>query len=275
MRALICTSLFTCISVALAATGSGARPAYPSHRMIRKRLPSPLFKDLHVTSEDPTTGKDLLSPVTDTFNSPDTMSDYFDKGHLTGPGSVLGAEKLTGPDSFLDADKLHLGKSDKGIDLSGIADLSTLPVVPSTANNNNPVTNLVAVATKGKALDGINVRERGILDLTDGVAGVDAGDLVASSTSHVPELDSLIEVVKEVHLGGRLRGRKVKRLSLLNSESILPLGDGETELSPSPSILDITASRAEMSNDHAAYGSPYQAARQKQAGLLGGLKPRI
>ncbi|KAG8893070.1 hypothetical protein FRC00_011114, partial [Tulasnella sp. 408] len=157
--------------------------------MIRKRLPSPLFKDLHATSEDPTTGKDLLSPATDAFGSSNTMSDFFDKGHLTGPGSFLESEKITGPDSLLDDDKLHLSKGDKGIDLSGIADLSTLPVVPSTTDNNNPVTNLVKLATQGKGLNGINIRERGVLDLTDGIGGLDVDDLVASSTSTVPELD--------------------------------------------------------------------------------------
>ncbi|KAG8915359.1 hypothetical protein FRC01_003687, partial [Tulasnella sp. 417] len=257
----------------LAATGSGARPAYPSHRMIRKRLPSPLLKDLHATSEDPTTGKDLLSPLTDAFNSPDTMSDYFDKGHLTGPGSIMEAEKITGPDSLLDADKLHLSKSDKGIDLAGIADFSSIPVVPSTVDDNSPVTNLVNVATQGKALNGINIRnrKRGVWDLTDGIA---EADLVTSTASHVQDLDSVVEVVKDIRLGGRLRGRKVKRLSLLNSDSLLPPDGGETQLSPSPSVLGITVSRADSADDRTAYGSPYQAARQKQAGLLGGLKPR-
>lgn len=274
MRTLLCASLFTCISVALAATRSAARPAYPSHRMIRKRLPSPLFKDLHATSEDPTTGKDLLSPATDAFNSPNTMSDFFDKGHLTGPGSFLESEKITGQDSLLDDDKLHLSKGDKGIDLSGIADLSTLPVVDSITDNNSPVTNLVNLATQGKGLNGINIRPRGVLDLTDGVAGLDVDGLLASSTSTLPELDSAADVVKEVQLGGRLRGRKVKRLSLLSSDSLLPLDDGETELSPAPSVLGITVGKTDASNGHIAYGSPYQAARQKQAGLLSGLRPR-
>ncbi|KAG9046022.1 hypothetical protein FS837_005209 [Tulasnella sp. UAMH 9824] len=241
--------------------------------MIRKRLPSPLFKDLHATSEDPTTGKDLLSTVTDAFNPPNTMSDFFDKGHLTGPGSFLDSEKITGPDSLLDNDKLHLSKGDKGIDLSGV-DLSTLPVVSSTTDTKNPVTNLVNLATGGKGLNGINIRASGVLDLTDGVAGLDVDDLVASSTSTVPELDSVLDVVKEVQLGGRLRGRKVKRLSLLNSDSLLPLDDGETELSPAPSVLDIAVGKTDASSDRTAYGSPYQAARQKQAGLLSGLRPR-
>ncbi|KAG8947889.1 hypothetical protein FRC04_010247 [Tulasnella sp. 424] len=276
MRTIIYTSFFSCISVALAASESlaGARPAFPSHRMIRKRLPSPLFKELHATSEDPTTGKDLLSPATDAVNSPDTMSNYFDKGHLTGPGSFLEAEQITGSDSLLDADKLHLTKGDQGTDLSGIADLSTLPVVSSAANNNNPVTNLASLATQGKGLNGINLRKRGVSDLTGGVTNLNIDDLTTSSTSEISDADNLLEVIKEVHLGGRLRGRKVKRLSLLNSNSILPLDDGETELSPAPSVVDITVSHADTSNDYLGHGSPYQAARQKQAGLLGGLTSR-
>ncbi|KAG9008101.1 hypothetical protein FRB90_009088 [Tulasnella sp. 427] len=268
MRSALYTSFFACISVALAATESGARLAYPSHRMIRKRLPSPLMKELHATSEDPATGKDLLSPITDNFNSPDTMSDFLDKGHLTGPGSILAAEKIIGPDSLLDADKLHLSKGDKGIDLS-VGPL-TLPIVSSVINK-EPVTNLIADATKGAALNGINLRHRDALDLPNGV--FDVNDVVASAASHSPESSTLIEAVKEVHLGGRLRGRKVKRLSIWNSESVLPLEQEDSEISP-VSVVDATVSRVDDSSDPVPYGSPYLAARRKQAGLLHTSIPR-
>lgn len=84
--------------------------------MLRKRLPTPLLKELHATSVDPTTGKDLLSPVTDTFHT-STFSEYAEKGHLTGPNTLFDDERVTGSDSLLDDDVLHLTPNDQGTHL--------------------------------------------------------------------------------------------------------------------------------------------------------------
>ncbi|KAG9013131.1 hypothetical protein FRB94_003571 [Tulasnella sp. JGI-2019a] len=121
MRFLFYTPLISFATVALAAPSSYTRP---SHRMLRKRLPTPLLKELYATSVDPSTGKDLLSPVTDSFHT-STFSEFAQKGRLTGSNSPLDGTRVTGPDSLLDDDILHITPQDQGIQLPTTPALSS------------------------------------------------------------------------------------------------------------------------------------------------------
>lgn len=85
--------------------------------MLRKRLPTPLFKELYLTSTDPNTGKDFFSPLTDAGHT-STFSKFFKNGDLTGKHSLLQGTRVTGPSSLLDDDTLHVTPNDQGVPLS-------------------------------------------------------------------------------------------------------------------------------------------------------------
>lgn len=169
--------------------------------MIRKRAPKPLLPELHLTSNDPANNnKDFLSPVTDSFNSPDTVSSSLDKGHLTGTNTLLDSLQVTGGDSsLLDGDKVHvIPGQDGGFDLGTLG----LNGVSKTTADLVSGTKLTSLTGGGLLGNGINLKQRGLLDDVEGA--------VNERLTTVTGAEALLDTTGA--LGGRLRGMVVKRV---------------------------------------------------------------
>ena len=169
--------------------------------MIRKRLPSPLLGNLHLTSED-SNGNDALSPVSDALQT-NSFSDAFNKGHLTGPSSFLQAHQITGPDSLLDSDELHLTPGDSGTSLNQLsADGSPLGGSPSLSS---------VTGNLGNGSGVIGVR-RGIVDLDPSELKSNVPDVATQGDQTEGSLPLAADPIGFTGFGGRLRGMRVNRM---------------------------------------------------------------
>lgn len=186
--------------------------------MLRKRLPAPLFPELHLTSADPNTGKDFYSPLTDA-GSTHTVTSDFKKGRLTGNKSLLQGASLTGPNSLFDDDVLHILPGDGGIPLSSSAG-SLSGIVPSTdALSLRPRRSLPMRSIGARRL---NRQERQLpstsdvddalsnnagVDQVTELTGLDAVQSTSSGTNLVNSLD-----LGDLGLGSGLLKRLIKRV---------------------------------------------------------------
>ena len=166
--------------------------------MVRKRIPTPLIKELHLTSED-SNGNDALSPVTDTFQT-ETFSEEFDKGHLTGPGSFLQSHQISGPDSVLQSDEVHLSPGDSGTSLDyPLTDPTSLSSVTGNLGNGA----------------GIIAVRRGLFDMDSSELEPDVPDVTDQESQAEGGLPLSAGPVGLTGFGGRLRGKRVRRMVCL------------------------------------------------------------
>lgn len=183
--------------------------------MLRKRLPTPLVKELHLASADQNTGKDFYSPLSDAFHT-SAFTSAFRKGRLTGAHSLLQSTQVSGPDSLLDDDVLHLTPNDQGINLSNAA--GSLSGVSSNDNalSLRPRRNLHVRSFGARRLRQERQSLPDLSDTSSTLSNTDVVDEVTEMTGldAVQSTSSGTNLLNRLNLGGAgggLLGRSTKR----------------------------------------------------------------